>query len=68
MINSSFQENILKISEQLLDRIELHIEVPALEYKELLNESGGAPSNQIRERIETTRRKQFHRFKEAKIF
>ncbi len=64
----NIKKYLSKISGPLLDRIDLHIEVPTLEYKELSNESGGTPSNQIRERIETTRQKQLDRFQKAEIF
>ena len=64
----NIKKYLAKISGPLLDRIDLHIEVPALEYKELSNESGGTSSEEIKERIETTRRKQFARFEETEIF
>lgn len=52
-----------KISGPLLDRIDLHIEVPALNYKDLSSESGGEPSSTIAQRVEQTRNIQLHRFK-----
>ena len=52
-----------KISGPLLDRIDLHIEVPALNYKDLSSESSGEPSAKIAERVEQARELQLHRFK-----
>ena len=42
---------VSKISGPLLDRIDIHIEVPALEYKDLSAKTGGEPSHLIRERV-----------------
>ncbi len=64
----NIKKYLSKISGPLLDRIDLHIEVPTLEYKELSNESGGTPSFQIREHVEATRQKQLNRFKETEVF
>jgi magnesium chelatase family protein len=52
-----------KISGPLLDRIDLHIEVPALNYKDLSSESGGETSFAIAQRVEQARNIQLHRFK-----
>ncbi|UCD10441.1 MAG: ATP-binding protein, partial [Nitrospinaceae bacterium] len=52
-----------RISGPLLDRIDIHIEVPALEYKELSTDTSGEPSASIRQRVETARRVQFGRFR-----
>ncbi|MBT5376099.1 MAG: YifB family Mg chelatase-like AAA ATPase [Nitrospinaceae bacterium] len=51
-----------KISGPLLDRIDLHIEVPALEYKDLSSESGGERSQSIANRVEQARTIQLKRF------
>ena len=51
-----------KISGPLLDRIDLHIEVPALNYKDLSSESGGEASSAIAQRVEQARNIQLHRF------
>jgi len=51
-----------KISGPLLDRIDLYIEVPALEYQEMRKERAGEPSSVIRERVEAARRTQESRF------
>src|ERR1700690_2223019 len=49
------QRYLGKISGPLLDRIDLHIEVPAVPYKEMRADAQGATSDQMRERIERAR-------------
>jgi len=44
-----------RISGPLLDRIDLHIEVPRLSEEELLHTRPGEPSKAIRDRVCTTR-------------
>jgi magnesium chelatase family protein len=56
------------ISGPLLDRIDIHIEVPSVEYKELSSEAGGEPSNQIRQRVEQARQVQLGRFDGSQTF
>jgi magnesium chelatase family protein len=51
-----------RISGPLLDRIDLHVEVPIVEYRELASESGGESSASIRERIVAAREIQRERF------
>ncbi len=50
-----------RISGPLLDRIDLHVEVPAIEYKELASEAAGEPSEAIRARVEDCRKIQSER-------
>lgn len=57
-----------KISGPLLDRIDIHIEVPALNYKELSTESEAESSAKIKERVIKARRIQDERFKNIDIF
>ncbi len=52
------QRYLAKISGPLLDRIDMHIEVPAVPYKELRGKADGHGSAQIRERVEEAREKQ----------
>jgi len=52
-----------RISGPLLDRIDLHVEAPALSFAELRNERGGEPSAAMRERIEIAREHQLIRFR-----
>src|SRR3989442_12059579 len=51
-----------KISGPLWDRIDLHIEVPAVKYKELSSKAEGESSQQIRERVVAARAIQMKRF------
>jgi magnesium chelatase family protein len=47
-----------RISGPLLDRIDLHVEVPALEYRELTGENSGEGTPAVRERVERSRQVQ----------
>ncbi len=55
------QRYLAKVSGPLLDRIDMHIEVPAVPYKELRTKSDGHTSAQIRERVEEARETQRRR-------
>jgi len=57
-----------KISGPLLDRIDIHIEIPAVKYKELTEVKDAELSAAIKARVEKTRAIQRERFKEDKIF
>jgi len=54
-----------KISGPLLDRIDIHIEVPSMEYEELAALAPGEPSAHMRERAMVARRIQRDRFAAA---
>jgi magnesium chelatase family protein len=60
------QKYLAKISGPLLDRIDLHIEVPAVRYKELASKESGEPSAKIRERVSMARQIQAERFGKRK--
>jgi hypothetical protein len=47
---------------RLLDRIDIHIEVPAVKYKELRGEASSEDSAAVRERVVQARRRQMERF------
>lgn len=49
------QRYLAKVSGPLLDRIDLHIEVPAVPYKELRSQVNGTSSAEIRVRVEAAR-------------
>jgi magnesium chelatase family protein len=51
-----------KISGPLLDRIDIHIEVPAVAYRELSGGSPGTPSTSMREQVASARSIQAGRF------
>jgi len=56
-----------KVSGPLLDRIDIHIEVPRLAYDKLSKEKVSEESEKIQERVEQARRIQLERFKEKRI-
>jgi magnesium chelatase family protein len=57
-----------KISGPLLDRIDLHVEVPSVKFKELAGQSDGESSTIIRERVKIARERQKARFASKTIF
>jgi magnesium chelatase family protein len=57
-----------KISGPLMDRIDIHIEVPAVKYRDLASRDPGEPSREIKKRVDEARRIQLDRFKGMKIY
>ena len=57
-----------KISGPLLDRIDIHIEVPALEVGTLMGEEGGESSQEVRKRVEKARHIQKERLARETIY
>lgn len=55
-----------KISGPLWDRMDMHIEVPALRYQDMMDSEVGEYSHQIRERVILARQKQYARFGKVK--
>ena len=51
-----------RVSGPLLDRIDIHIEVPALAYDDLANKESSENSAQIRQRVNAARQRQLDRF------
>ena len=62
------QRYLSRISGPLLDRIDLHIQVPAVKYKELAEEEKSEESAAIRDRILEARGHQFRRLEPFGIF
>lgn len=56
-----------KISGPLLDRIDIHVEVPAADFKELSSNTPGTSSQSIRELVIAARKAQAERFAGTKI-
>ena len=56
------QRYMAKISGPLMDRIDIHIEVPAVHYRELSSAYDGEKSAKIRERVQRARMMQSRRF------
>lgn len=56
------QRYVSKVSGPLLDRIDIHIEVPAVQYKELRSGATTEGSREIRSRVLEARRRQHERF------
>jgi magnesium chelatase family protein len=52
-----------KISGPILDRIDLHVDVPRVKFEKLTDERLGESSKKIKERVEAARKKQEKRFK-----
>ena len=56
-----------KISGPLLDRIDIHVEVPAAQFKELSSTKLGTASAEIREQVVNARKAQLERFQGTSI-
>jgi magnesium chelatase family protein len=65
---NQIQKYMSKVSGPLLDRIDIHIEVPSVKYKDLSDENSGEKSEVIRERVKQAREIQLKRFKDDRIF
>jgi magnesium chelatase family protein len=57
-----------RISGPLLDRIDIHVEVPAVKYRELTARTPGETSASIRERVNRARGVQLERFAGTRVF
>ncbi|MGH9432249.1 MAG: YifB family Mg chelatase-like AAA ATPase [Terriglobia bacterium] len=62
------QRYVSKISGPLLDRIDIHIDMPAVKYRELREDAGGDGSEDIRGRVVEARKRQLGRFQGEKIY
>jgi magnesium chelatase family protein len=57
-----------KISGPLMDRIDIHIEVPAVKYRDLTGESSGEDSETIKRRVNQARDVQRERFSGKRLY
>ena len=57
-----------KISGPLLDRIDIHVDVPPVRFQDMSTEKQAEPSRQIKERVKKARAIQQERFKGKKVF
>ncbi|MDA3842891.1 MAG: YifB family Mg chelatase-like AAA ATPase [Candidatus Kapabacteria bacterium] len=62
--SNQIQRYLAKISGPLLDRIDIHVEVPAVKYQELSAQTKGESSEVVRERVIKARLVQDQRFKD----
>ncbi len=62
----SIQRYLARVSGPLLDRIDIHIEVPGINFKELSSDRKGETSAMIRERVQNARKVQQQRFEQEK--
>ena len=65
---SEVQRYRSKISGPLLDRIDIQVEVAAVDYDKLSSEGGGDSSIEIKKRIDRTRKIQLERYKDYNIY
>jgi magnesium chelatase family protein len=63
MVVTKYQK---RISGPLLDRIDIHVEVPRVEYEKLSDSRYGESSEKVRERVEAARERQRARFAATK--
>jgi magnesium chelatase family protein len=66
--SGEIQKYLKKISGPLLDRIDIHIEVPAVKFQNLSNETFGDSSSVIKSRVNEARMIQRQRFKGTGIY
>nr|QGT51102.1 ATP-dependent protease [uncultured Firmicutes bacterium] len=59
---------VSKISGPLLDRIDLHVEVPAVQYEDLEKKEAGESSAEIKARVDRARAVQTERYQGRKIY
>lgn len=62
------QRYLKKISGPLLDRIDIHVEVPRLEIEKLISRETGESSKNIRERVTHARKRQIERLKNDGVY
>jgi magnesium chelatase family protein len=62
------QRYVSRISGPLLDRIDIHIDVPAVKYSDLASKAPGEPSSEIRQRVSLARKIQQSRFQGERVY
>lgn len=65
---SNIDRYLNKLSSPLLDRIDIHIEVQSVDYKDLEKNRESETSNDIRERVNKARKIQLERFERSNIY
>jgi magnesium chelatase family protein len=58
---------VKRISGPLLDRIDIHVDVPRVNYEKLSGQRLGEPSHAVRERVAAARQVQARRFKGTRL-
>ncbi len=64
---ASIERYLGKISGPLIDRMDIHIEVPAVPFRELSDKSSGTSSESMREQVRTAREIQRRRFGDNRL-
>lgn len=64
--SAMIQRYMSRISGPLLDRIDIHIEVPAVPFSELAEKEAGEKSERVRSRCQKARKVQIYRFRDQK--
>ncbi len=62
------QQYLNRVSGPMLDRFDLHIEVPSINYDELSTKKKGESSHDIRKRVDKARKIQLERYSDSGIF
>ena len=57
-----------RISGPMMDRIDIHVEVPRVEFEKLTAARRGEPSEKVRERVENARQRQVERFDGSDLY
>ena len=62
---SKISRYLNRVSGPLLDRFDIHVEVPPVEFEELRTEEKSEPSSEIKKRVDAARKLQRSRFKDS---
>jgi len=61
----SMEKYLSKISGPLVDRVDIHVEVPAVPFSRLRSRPDGAPSAELRQQVEVARKRQYARHQDG---